>query len=93
MHYLRGEFERVVELATDNLAALPAGSNYESFGAAMPLAIYDRYFLVRSLAQLGQFAEAAPYEAEALRLAEPTRHAFPVGMAHLAASWLHLLRR
>ena len=25
-HYLRGEYERVVELATDNLAALPADS-------------------------------------------------------------------
>jgi class 3 adenylate cyclase/tetratricopeptide (TPR) repeat protein len=91
-HYLRGEFERVVELATGNLAALPADSVHESFGAAMPIAIYDRYFLVRSLAQIGRFAEATPYEAEALRLAEPTRHAFPVGMAHLAASWLHLFK-
>jgi hypothetical protein len=81
----------VVELAIDNLAALPADSMYESFGAAMPIAIYDRYFLVRSLAQIGRFAEAAPYEAEALRLAEPTRYAFPVGMAHVAPSWLHLL--
>jgi tetratricopeptide (TPR) repeat protein len=57
----------------------------------MPIAIYDRYLLVRSLAQLGRFAEAARYEAEALRLAEPTRHAYAVGMAYLAASWLHLL--
>ncbi len=46
----------------------------------MPIAIYDRYWLVRSLAQLGRFVEAAQYEAEALRLAEPTRHRrIPVG--------------
>jgi len=90
--YFRGEYQRVVELATGNLAALPPDSDYESFGAAMPIAIYDRYLLVRSLAQLGRFAEAARYEAEALRLAEPTRHAYPVGMAHLAASWHHLLK-
>ena len=90
-HYFRGEYQRVVELATENLAALPADSEYESFGAAMPIAIYDRYLLVRSLAQLGRFSRAARYEAEALRLAEPTRHAYAVGMAHLAASWLHLL--
>ena len=90
-HYFRGEYRRAVELATDNLAALPPGSGHEAFGAAMPLAIYDRYLLVRSLAQLGRFAEAARYEGEALRLAEPTRHAYPVGMAHLAAGWLHLL--
>ena len=90
-HYFRGEYQRVVELATENLATLPAGSDYESFGAAMPISIYDRYLLIRSLAQLGRFPEAARYEAEALRLAEPTRHAYAVGMAHLAACWLHLL--
>jgi tetratricopeptide (TPR) repeat protein len=90
--YFGGDFQRAVELAVGNLAALPAGSEYESFGAAMPIAIYDRYLLVRSLAQLGRFDEAARYEAETLRLAEPTRHAYAVGMAHLAASWLHLLQ-
>jgi tetratricopeptide (TPR) repeat protein len=89
--YFRGDYQRAVDLATGNLAALPAGSEYESFGAAMPIAIYDRYLLVRSLAQLGRFAEARRYEAEALRLAEPTRHAYALGMAHLSASWLHLL--
>jgi class 3 adenylate cyclase/tetratricopeptide (TPR) repeat protein len=91
-HYRRGDHERVVELATDNLAALPADSDYESFGASMPISIYDRYWVVRSLAQLGRFAEAAPYEAEALRLAEPTHHAFTVGLAHAAAGTLHLLK-
>src|SRR5262249_30172991 len=30
-HYLRGEYERVVELATDNLAALPTDWVYEYF--------------------------------------------------------------
>ena len=41
-HYLRAEYERVVELATDNLAALPADSVYESFGASMPRSVFDR---------------------------------------------------
>ena len=45
-----------------------------------------------SLAQLGRFAEAAEYEAEATRLAEPTHHAFTVGTAHRAAGTLHLLK-
>jgi tetratricopeptide (TPR) repeat protein len=45
-----------------------------------------------SLAQLGRFAEAAEYEAEALRLAEPTQHAFTVGWAHFAAGTLRLLK-
>jgi hypothetical protein len=30
-HYFRGEYERVVDLATDNLMALPAESVYEVF--------------------------------------------------------------
>jgi tetratricopeptide (TPR) repeat protein len=45
-----------------------------------------------SLAQLGRFIEAAKYEAEAIRLAEPTHHAFTVGQAHLAAGTLRLLK-
>jgi len=90
--YFRGEYERAVELALDNMGALPPDLAGESFGAAMPIAIYDRYLLIRSLAQLGRFADGARYEAEARRLAESTRHAYPVGMAHVAASWLYLLQ-
>jgi tetratricopeptide (TPR) repeat protein len=89
-HYYRGEYERVVGLATDNLAALPAHWVYEYFGISAPPSVYDRTWLVMSLAQLGRFAEAAGYEAEAIRLAEPTHHAFTVGYAHLAAGTLHL---
>ena len=91
-HYFRGEYERVVELATDNLAALPADGVYEHFGNAVPASVYDRAWLVMSLAQLGRFAAAAEYEAEAIRLAEPTHHAFTVGQAYFAAGVLHLLK-
>jgi tetratricopeptide (TPR) repeat protein len=43
-----------------------------------------------SLVELGRFAEAAKYEAEAIRIAEPTKHAHTIGWAHVAASMLHL---
>ena len=92
VHYHRGEYKRAVELGTDNLAALPAHRGSESFGLSAPASVYNRSYLVLSLAQLGRFAEAAEYEAEALRLAEPTHHAFTVGMAHRAAGTLHLLK-
>ena len=91
-HYYRGEYERVVELATDNLAALPADRVDEYFGLTAPPAVYDRYWLVMSLAQLGRFAEAADHKAEGLRLAEPTHHAYTVAQAHLAEATLHLLK-
>jgi DNA-binding NtrC family response regulator/tetratricopeptide (TPR) repeat protein len=91
-HYYRGEYERVVELATDNLAALPADRIYEYFGRPAPTSVYDRLWLVQSLAQLGRFAEATPYEAEAPRLAEPTHHAFTIAQPHRAAGTLGLLK-
>jgi tetratricopeptide (TPR) repeat protein len=89
-HYYRGDYERVVELATDNLGAVPADLVYAHFGLAAPASIYDRYWLVRSLIELGRFAEAAQHAAEALRLAEPLHTAYTVGQAHLTAGWLHL---
>ena len=61
----------MVKLATNNLAALPADSAYESYGGSTATSVGDRNSLVRSLAQLGRFAEAAKYAAEAIRLAEP----------------------
>jgi class 3 adenylate cyclase/tetratricopeptide (TPR) repeat protein len=91
-HYYRGEYERVVELATDNLAALPADRVYEYYGLTAPPSVYDRYWLVMSLAQLGRFAEAAEQEAAALRLAEATHHAYTVAQAHLAEATLRLLK-
>src|SRR5262249_45721999 len=91
-HYFRGDYERVVELATDNLAVLPAHSDYEFFGAGVPIAIYDRYRLLQSLTELGRFSEAAQYAAQAVRLAEsmPTPHAYTVGMVYEDAGVLYL---
>jgi tetratricopeptide (TPR) repeat protein len=91
-HYYRGEYERVVELATDNLAALPADWVYEYFGAAAPPSVLHHSWLAMSLAQLGRFIEAAEHEAEAIRLAEPTQHAYTLGWAYFTASTLHLLK-
>ena len=91
-HYWRGEYERVVELATDNLAVLPADWVYEYFEMPAPASVFDRAWLAVSLAQLGRFAEAVEYEAEAIRLAEPTQHAFTVGAAHFAAGTLYPLK-
>ena len=91
-HYYRGEYKRVVELATDALAVLPADWAYEYFGMIAPASVYARSWLVISLAELGRFGEAAAYGAEALRLAEPTQHAYTIGLAHRAAGTFHLLK-
>ncbi len=91
-HSFRGEYGRVVELATDNLAALPADWVREHFGAANPASVNDRVWLVASLAQLGRFVEAAEHDAELIRLAEATHHAHDICQAHLAAVTLQPLK-
>jgi tetratricopeptide (TPR) repeat protein len=91
-HYYCGEYARVIALTTDNLAALPAGWVHEFFGSSQPPSVNDRVRLLVSLAHLGRFAEAAAHEAEAIRLAELTRHAYTVGLAFHAASTLYLVK-
>jgi len=91
-HYYRGEYERLVQLATDNLGVLPPDWIYESFGSTLPGSVFDRGWLIMSLAELGRFAEAVEPEAEAIRIATRTQHAFTVGFAHCAAGTVHLLR-
>src|SRR5262249_31362037 len=81
-HSFQGDHERVVELATENVAALPADWVYDGVGTPMPISIYDRGYLVRGLVELGRLTEAAAYAAEALRLAEPTQQVWPIGWAH-----------
>src|SRR5262249_55512203 len=91
-HYYRGDYERVVELSTDNFAALSGDLVHESFGMHVLPSVFDRVVLIRSLAHLGRFAEAATHAAQALRIAEPTQHANSVGFACMAASELYLLQ-
>jgi tetratricopeptide (TPR) repeat protein len=91
-YYLRGKYERVVELATGNLMLLPSDQLDDRFGMAAPPAVYDRGWLMMSLGQLGRFAEAAEPEAEAIRLVGPSQHAFTLGWAYLAAGSYHLRR-
>jgi class 3 adenylate cyclase/tetratricopeptide (TPR) repeat protein len=92
VHYYRGDYERVVQLAADNLATLPADWVYEYFGMGAPPSVWDRCWQVMSLAQLGRFPEAAALEAEAIHLAEPTHNGSTVSVAHFAAATLHLLK-
>jgi tetratricopeptide (TPR) repeat protein len=92
-YYYRGEYDHVIEIAVENLAALPPEWDHEYLGLAVPPSVFGRAGLIMSLAELGRFDEAARYEAEAMRIAEPTQHAHTIGWAHFAASVLYLLNR
>ena len=91
-HYYRGEYARVIELATENLAALSPEWTHEFFGSNQPPSVNDRFRLVVSLAHLGRFAEAARHETATVALAEATHHAYPVAMAYHAAGTFHLIK-
>src|SRR5262249_9609121 len=85
VHYALAEYERVIDLAKDNLAALPANRIYDKFGRNAPASVFSRHSLVMSLCQLGRFSEAAEYHAEEFRIAEATDHAVTLAAAHLDA--------
>jgi tetratricopeptide (TPR) repeat protein len=91
-HYYHGEYKHAVELATGILAILPADWVNECFGLPTPASIYHRWFLLPSLAHLGRFAETANDEVEAIRLAEPTQHAYTIGETYQAAGLVRLIQ-
>jgi tetratricopeptide (TPR) repeat protein len=91
-YYYRGEYEHVVEIAFENLAALPNEWAHEFFGLAVTPSVFTRGWLIMSLIELGRFSEAAKFAAETIQLAEPTEHAHTIGWAHMAASMLHLFK-
>jgi len=91
--YYRGDYQHAVTIAAEHVAPLPTDWTCEYFGHDVPgaIAVYGRVWLAMCLAQLGRFAEAAAYEAEAIRIAEPTDEAYNIGFAHFAAATLHPL--
>jgi class 3 adenylate cyclase len=92
VHFFRGDYRRVVTLATGNLSTLPADWASDSFGIETPPSVYDRGWLMMSLAELGRFAEASEPAAEALRLAMATRRAHAIGWADISAGTVHMLK-
>jgi tetratricopeptide (TPR) repeat protein len=91
-HYYRNDFDRAVELAASNLAALPHDWIYESPSTPAPLSIQDRVWLLAGLPELGRFAEALSYEAEGLRIAATTQHAYTLAVASFNSGKAHMFR-
>ena len=86
------DYERVVELAMDNIAILPPKWANDFFGNVAPFPVIDRFWLILALGMLGRFTEAISYEAELIQLAEPTRHATTIGLAFFAGGFLRLVK-
>jgi predicted ATPase/DNA-binding winged helix-turn-helix (wHTH) protein len=90
-HYHLADYGSSARLATENLAALPSEWAYECLCGTIAAAIFDRFFLVLSLAELGQFADAAKHQREAIQLVGAIEHAHTIAIAHEASGILYLL--
>jgi class 3 adenylate cyclase/tetratricopeptide (TPR) repeat protein len=90
--YSMGEFPAAIELARRNVALLQGDLARERFGLALLPAVYSRTVLAWSLAELGNFAEAAEFGREAIRIAETVDHPYTLVFACLGLGTVHLRR-
>jgi tetratricopeptide (TPR) repeat protein len=89
-YYYRADYKQAVELANPNLGNSEPQSFY--YAASIPGPVFLRCWLLRSMAELGQFADAAPHAQDIIKLAEPTHSPYPIGQAHLSAGWCLLAK-
>jgi DNA-binding NtrC family response regulator/tetratricopeptide (TPR) repeat protein len=89
-YFYRGDYQRVVDLAKANLRRLEAEPGDRVVRASAPASVYNRLWLVRSLAQLGRFAETLEPAETMLRRAEQTHHPLAQGLAHYAAGTIDM---
>jgi class 3 adenylate cyclase/tetratricopeptide (TPR) repeat protein len=90
-HHNLGQYEDAVEVLG---LALPLIGNrkFELFGTTGSVYVICRVWLVRALAQLGRFSEAAPYADDAIRAAEESHHPYSIAYAYYGAGILSLFK-
>ena len=86
-YFMRGEHQTVIDLAKANLAALLT-EEHDKLDGNGPAAT-DRGWLVRSLAELGRFVEAAEPAEAAIRIAEVMQWPYALGWACYCAGSVH----
>jgi len=91
-HWFRGECGLAVDVTKAGLNLVPAESNHEHFAGPLPASIALRAWLVISLAELGQFDEAAAPAAAAIQIAEAMHHPLGILWAHRAAGNFQIVR-
>jgi tetratricopeptide (TPR) repeat protein len=85
-----GNYRQAVHYHRKNAEALVGEWLYERIGDPGPLSVGSRFWLIRSLAELGDFSEGRTQGAEAMRLAETVEQPFPLMNAYLGIGFLSL---
>jgi class 3 adenylate cyclase/DNA-binding SARP family transcriptional activator len=91
-HFFKGDYRIVVDLATENVARLQGDWKCDFFGLETPPSVYDRGWLMMSLAELGRFKEASEPAAVTHRTAVASRHVHAIGWADISAATVHMLK-
>jgi tetratricopeptide (TPR) repeat protein len=87
---LLGNYRQAVHYHRKNAEALVGEWLYERLGDPGPPSVGSRFWLVRSLVELGDFSEGNTQGTEAVRLAESIAQPFSLMNAYLGVGFLHL---
>jgi tetratricopeptide (TPR) repeat protein len=86
-----GQYDNAVSVL-ERALFLIGDRKYELFGTTGIVSVICRAWLVRGLAQLGKFSEAAPYGEEAIQTATERDHPYSLVYAYYAVGALSLLK-
>jgi len=87
-----GDHRRAVEVLAAGVEQLRSEMVGDVMGTTGITSVFARIYLVGSLAELGEFAAAARYADEAIRVAERASHVYSVAFAHYGAGTVMALR-
>jgi tetratricopeptide (TPR) repeat protein len=89
-HNLGSYTQAISELKT--ALSLIGDKIYDRFGTTGIVSVISKSWLVRALAQLGQFADAMPYAEEAIKTARSREHPYSLVYAYYSAGVLFLIK-
>jgi tetratricopeptide (TPR) repeat protein len=90
LYYVLGDYGRAIAVIRKNVEALQGALQGERFGLPGLASALSCDWLVRSMAELGAFAEGMTYGDEAVRIAEAADHAFTLIAAYHSVGLLCL---
>ena len=90
VYYALADYRRAVGSLTPPLTSLTGESAFQRFGLPLIFAVGCRNWLIRALAELGEFEEGQRHSEEAVRIADTAGHPFSRAVAYLSVGYLCL---
>ena len=86
-----GQFHKAIDVL-EHALTLIGDRRFEMFGTTGIVSVISRAWLVRCLAQLGNFSEATPYVDEAMQTAVESKHPYTIVYACYGVGMLYLIK-